>query len=170
MLRKMAGEEAARAAPYVHPRIGFVSKVHSPVMLNCRSSQTWCAPCLWCLWRASRACAPGAQPDHSISGALPLQFTVCAAIADHHANNTDRKWQETRLAYWRNSQGLSRGRPRLPATFYMKTMVPLRIIGICSNCTFIMYGVSWRHDKKYRRHPVGKYIRVLQHNPPESGH
>ncbi|MGB6285522.1 MAG: cyclic nucleotide-binding domain-containing protein [Xanthobacteraceae bacterium] len=25
-------------------------------------------------------------------------------------------------------------------TFYMKTMVPLRIIGICSNCTFIMYG------------------------------
>jgi CRP/FNR family transcriptional regulator, cyclic AMP receptor protein len=25
-------------------------------------------------------------------------------------------------------------------TFYMKTMVPLRVIGICSNCSFIMYG------------------------------
>jgi CRP/FNR family transcriptional regulator, cyclic AMP receptor protein len=25
-------------------------------------------------------------------------------------------------------------------TFYMKTMVPLRIVGICSNCTFIVYG------------------------------
>lgn len=25
-------------------------------------------------------------------------------------------------------------------TFYMKTMVPLRIIGICSNCAFIIYG------------------------------
>ena len=25
-------------------------------------------------------------------------------------------------------------------TFYMKTMVPLRIVGICSNCAFIMYG------------------------------
>ena len=25
-------------------------------------------------------------------------------------------------------------------TFYMKTMVPLRIIGICSNCAFITYG------------------------------
>jgi CRP/FNR family cyclic AMP-dependent transcriptional regulator len=25
-------------------------------------------------------------------------------------------------------------------TFYMKTMVPLRIIGICSNCMFIIYG------------------------------
>ena len=24
--------------------------------------------------------------------------------------------------------------------FYMKTMVPLRIIGICSNCAFITYG------------------------------
>jgi hypothetical protein len=24
-------------------------------------------------------------------------------------------------------------------TFYMKTMVPLRIVGICSNCTFIVY-------------------------------
>jgi hypothetical protein len=24
-LRKMAGEEAARAAPYVHPRIGYVA-------------------------------------------------------------------------------------------------------------------------------------------------
>jgi hypothetical protein len=94
-------------------QLGRAAKVHSPVMLNCRSSRTWCAPRLWCLWRASRACAPGARPDHSISGALPLQFTVCAAIADHHANNTDRKWQETRQAYWRNSR-LSRGRPRLP--------------------------------------------------------
>lgn len=26
------------------------------------------------------------------------------------------------------------------ATFYMKTMIPLRIIGICSNCMFIIYG------------------------------
>ncbi len=25
-------------------------------------------------------------------------------------------------------------------TFYMKTMIPLRIIGICSNCMFILYG------------------------------
>ena len=25
-------------------------------------------------------------------------------------------------------------------TFYMKTMVPLRVVGICSNCAFIMYG------------------------------
>jgi CRP/FNR family cyclic AMP-dependent transcriptional regulator len=25
-------------------------------------------------------------------------------------------------------------------TFYMKTMVPLRIVGICSNCAFITYG------------------------------
>ena len=25
-------------------------------------------------------------------------------------------------------------------TFYMKTMVPLRVIGICSNCAFITYG------------------------------
>jgi CRP/FNR family transcriptional regulator, cyclic AMP receptor protein len=25
-------------------------------------------------------------------------------------------------------------------TFYVKTMIPLRIIGICSNCMFIMYG------------------------------
>lgn len=25
-------------------------------------------------------------------------------------------------------------------TFYMKTMVPLRIVGICSNCAFIVYG------------------------------
>jgi CRP-like cAMP-binding protein len=25
-------------------------------------------------------------------------------------------------------------------TFYMKTMVPLRLIGICSNCAFITYG------------------------------
>jgi len=25
-------------------------------------------------------------------------------------------------------------------TFYMKTMIPLRIVGICSNCAFIMYG------------------------------
>jgi CRP/FNR family cyclic AMP-dependent transcriptional regulator len=25
-------------------------------------------------------------------------------------------------------------------TFYMKTMVPLRVIGICSNCSFIIYG------------------------------
>lgn len=25
-------------------------------------------------------------------------------------------------------------------TFYMKTMIPLRIVGICSNCTFIVYG------------------------------
>jgi len=25
-------------------------------------------------------------------------------------------------------------------TFYMKTMVPLRVIGICSNCAFIIYG------------------------------
>ncbi len=25
-------------------------------------------------------------------------------------------------------------------TFYMKTMVPLRVIGICSNCVFIIYG------------------------------
>lgn len=25
-------------------------------------------------------------------------------------------------------------------TFYMKTMVPLRVIGICSNCAFIAYG------------------------------
>ena len=25
-------------------------------------------------------------------------------------------------------------------TFYMKTMVPLRVIGICSNCIFIIYG------------------------------
>jgi CRP/FNR family transcriptional regulator, cyclic AMP receptor protein len=25
-------------------------------------------------------------------------------------------------------------------TFYMKTMIPLRIIGICSNCMFIIYG------------------------------
>ncbi len=25
-------------------------------------------------------------------------------------------------------------------TFYMKTMVPLRVIGICSNCAFILYG------------------------------
>ena len=25
-------------------------------------------------------------------------------------------------------------------TFYMKTMSPLRIVGICSNCAFIMYG------------------------------
>ncbi len=25
-------------------------------------------------------------------------------------------------------------------TFYMKTMIPLRIIGICSNCAFIAYG------------------------------
>jgi CRP-like cAMP-binding protein len=25
-------------------------------------------------------------------------------------------------------------------TFYMKTMVPLRIVGICSNCVFITYG------------------------------
>lgn len=24
-------------------------------------------------------------------------------------------------------------------TFYMKTMVPLRIVGICSNCAFIAY-------------------------------
>ena len=26
------------------------------------------------------------------------------------------------------------------ATFYMKTMIPLRVIGICSNCMFIIYG------------------------------
>ncbi|MGP0089339.1 MAG: Crp/Fnr family transcriptional regulator [Xanthobacteraceae bacterium] len=25
-------------------------------------------------------------------------------------------------------------------TFYMKTMIPLRIVGICSNCIFIVYG------------------------------
>jgi CRP/FNR family transcriptional regulator, cyclic AMP receptor protein len=25
-------------------------------------------------------------------------------------------------------------------TFYMKTMVPLRVIGLCSNCAFIIYG------------------------------
>jgi hypothetical protein len=25
-------------------------------------------------------------------------------------------------------------------TFYMKTMIPLRMIGICSNCVFILYG------------------------------
>lgn len=25
-------------------------------------------------------------------------------------------------------------------TFYMKTMVPLRVVGLCSNCAFIMYG------------------------------
>jgi len=25
-------------------------------------------------------------------------------------------------------------------TFYMKTMVPLRVIGLCSNCAFIVYG------------------------------
>jgi CRP/FNR family transcriptional regulator, cyclic AMP receptor protein len=25
-------------------------------------------------------------------------------------------------------------------TFYMKTMVPLRLVGICSNCAFVMYG------------------------------
>ncbi len=25
-------------------------------------------------------------------------------------------------------------------TFYMKTMIPLRIVGICSNCAFIVYG------------------------------
>ena len=25
-------------------------------------------------------------------------------------------------------------------TFYMKTMVPLRLVGICSNCIFITYG------------------------------
>jgi CRP/FNR family transcriptional regulator, cyclic AMP receptor protein len=25
-------------------------------------------------------------------------------------------------------------------TFYMKTMIPLRMIGICSNCMFIIYG------------------------------
>jgi CRP/FNR family transcriptional regulator, cyclic AMP receptor protein len=25
-------------------------------------------------------------------------------------------------------------------TFYMKTMIPLRVIGICSNCSFIAYG------------------------------
>src|SRR5208282_4323297 len=25
-------------------------------------------------------------------------------------------------------------------TFYMKTMIPLRVIGICSNCMFIIYG------------------------------
>jgi CRP/FNR family cyclic AMP-dependent transcriptional regulator len=25
-------------------------------------------------------------------------------------------------------------------TFYMKTMIPLRVIGICSNCSFIVYG------------------------------
>jgi CRP/FNR family cyclic AMP-dependent transcriptional regulator len=25
-------------------------------------------------------------------------------------------------------------------TFYMKTMVPLRLIGMCSNCAFIVYG------------------------------
>jgi CRP-like cAMP-binding protein len=25
-------------------------------------------------------------------------------------------------------------------TFYMKTMIPLRIVGICSNCAFIIYG------------------------------
>ena len=25
-------------------------------------------------------------------------------------------------------------------SFYMKTMVPLRVIGICSNCAFIAYG------------------------------
>ena len=25
-------------------------------------------------------------------------------------------------------------------TFYMKTMIPLRIVGICSNCAFILYG------------------------------
>lgn len=25
-------------------------------------------------------------------------------------------------------------------TFYMKTMIPLRIIGLCSNCAFILYG------------------------------
>jgi CRP-like cAMP-binding protein len=25
-------------------------------------------------------------------------------------------------------------------TFYMKTMIPLRMIGICSNCMFILYG------------------------------
>lgn len=25
-------------------------------------------------------------------------------------------------------------------TFYMKTMIPLRIVGICSNCVFILYG------------------------------
>jgi CRP/FNR family cyclic AMP-dependent transcriptional regulator len=25
-------------------------------------------------------------------------------------------------------------------TFYMKTMIPLRVIGICSNCVFITYG------------------------------
>jgi len=25
-------------------------------------------------------------------------------------------------------------------TFYMKTMIPLRIVGICSNCAFIAYG------------------------------
>ena len=25
-------------------------------------------------------------------------------------------------------------------TFYMKTMVPLRVVGICSNCIFIIYG------------------------------
>jgi len=25
-------------------------------------------------------------------------------------------------------------------TFYMKTMIPLRIVGICSNCAFITYG------------------------------
>ncbi len=26
-------------------------------------------------------------------------------------------------------------------TFYMKTMIPLRIVGICSNCAFIAYGI-----------------------------
>ena len=25
-------------------------------------------------------------------------------------------------------------------TFYMKTMIPLRVVGICSNCAFILYG------------------------------
>jgi CRP/FNR family transcriptional regulator, cyclic AMP receptor protein len=25
-------------------------------------------------------------------------------------------------------------------TFYMKTMIPLRVVGICSNCAFIVYG------------------------------
>jgi hypothetical protein len=25
-------------------------------------------------------------------------------------------------------------------TFYMKTMIPLRLVGICSNCSFILYG------------------------------
>lgn len=25
-------------------------------------------------------------------------------------------------------------------TFYMKIMIPLRIVGICSNCAFIVYG------------------------------